>query len=109
MDQTLHGVATKQRKETKRTTIQKMVRRHNKEGGNHLEHEGNRQKAMEDIDGGPQAAVDGQSYTSDQTLSEISRSVDVPTGMNKVVDLSERFLFYLHQTRVSILTRKYSE
>ena len=32
-----------------------------KEGGNHLEQEGNRQKAMEDIDGGLHPAVDGQS------------------------------------------------
>ena len=33
MDQTLHGVATKEREEIKRTTMQKMARRHNKEGG----------------------------------------------------------------------------
>ena len=38
--------------EIKRTTEQKMARRHNKEGGNHLEQESNRQKTMEDIDGG---------------------------------------------------------
>ena len=34
MDQTLHRVATKERKEIKRTTKQKMARRNNKEGGN---------------------------------------------------------------------------
>ena len=52
VDQTLHGVATKEREEIKRTTMQKMVRRHNMEGGNHLEQESNRQKTMENIDGG---------------------------------------------------------
>ena len=40
-----------------------MARRHNKEGGNHLEHESNRQKTMEDIDGGLHPAVDGQSLS----------------------------------------------
>ena len=52
MDQTLHRVAIEEREVIKRKTIQKMARRHNKEGGNHLEQESNRQKAMEDIDGG---------------------------------------------------------
>ena len=50
MDQTLHKVATKEREEIKRTTKQKMARRHNKEGGNHLDQESDRQKTMEDID-----------------------------------------------------------
>ena len=36
-------------------------RRHNKEGGNHLEQESNRQKTMEGTDGGLHPAVDGQS------------------------------------------------
>ena len=61
MDQTLRRVATKEREEIKRTTMQNLARRHDKEGGNHLEQESNRQKAMEDIDGGLHAAVDGQS------------------------------------------------
>ena len=61
VDQTLHRVATKEREEIKRTTMQKMARRPNKEGGNRLEQESNRQKAMEDIDGGLHPAVDGQS------------------------------------------------
>ena len=38
-----------------------MARRHSKEGGNHLEQESNRQKTMEDADGGLHPAVDGQS------------------------------------------------
>ena len=38
-----------------------MVRRHNKEGGNHLDQESSRQKTMEDIDGGLHPAVDEQS------------------------------------------------
>ena len=42
MDQTLHRVATKEREEIKRTTKLKMARRHNKEGGDHLEQESNR-------------------------------------------------------------------
>ena len=33
----MHRVATKEREEIKRTTKQKMARRHNKEGGNHLD------------------------------------------------------------------------
>ena len=61
MDQTLHRVATTEREEMKGTTKQKMARRRNKGGGNHLEQESNRQKTMEDIDGGLHPAVDGQS------------------------------------------------
>ena len=41
--------------------MQKMARRHIKEGGNRLEQECNRQKDMEDIDGGLHPAVDRQS------------------------------------------------
>ena len=54
-------MATKEREEIKRTIKQKMARRHNKEGRNHLEQESNRQKTIEDIDGGLHPAVDGQS------------------------------------------------
>ena len=61
MDQTLHRVATKEREEIKRTTKQKMARRQNKEGENHLEQESNRQKTMEDTERGLHPAVDGQS------------------------------------------------
>ena len=53
--------ATKEREELKRTIRQKMARRHNKEGGNYLEQESNRQKTMEDTDGGLHPAGDGQS------------------------------------------------
>ena len=67
MDQTPHRLATKEREEIKRTTTQKMARRHNKEGGNHLEQEDNIQKAMEDIDGGLHPAVDGQSLGEVET------------------------------------------
>ena len=61
MDYALHRVATKEREEIKGTTKQKMARRHNKEGGNHLEQESNRQKTMEGIDGRLHSAVDGHS------------------------------------------------
>ena len=61
VDQKLHRVATKERDEIKATTKQKMARRHNKEGGNHLEQESNRHRTMEDTDGGLHPAVDGQS------------------------------------------------
>ena len=47
--------------EIKRTTKQKMARRHHKEGGNHLDQESNRQKTMADIDGGLHPALDEQS------------------------------------------------
>ena len=63
MDQTLHRVAAKEREEIKRTTKQKMARRHNKEGGNHLDQESNRQTTTEDIDGGLYLAVDEQSLS----------------------------------------------
>ena len=61
MDQTLHRVAAKEVEEIKRTTKQKMARRHNKEGGNHLDQDSNRQKTMEDTDRGLHPAVNGQS------------------------------------------------
>ena len=51
MNQTLHRVATNEREEIKRTTKQEMARRHNKEGGNHLDQESNRPKKMEDTRG----------------------------------------------------------
>ena len=54
-------MATKEREEIKRRTKQKMARRLNKEGGNHLDQESNRQKTMEDIDGRLHPGVDGQS------------------------------------------------
>ena len=57
----LHIVATKESEESKRTAKQKMAKQHNKEGGNHLDQESNRQKRMEDTDGGLHPAVDGQS------------------------------------------------
>ena len=38
-----------------------MAKRHNKEGGNRLEQESNRQKTLEGINGGLHATVDGQS------------------------------------------------
>ena len=45
----------------------KMARRHNREGGNHLDQESIRQTTMEDTDGELHPAVDGQS------LDETSR------------------------------------
>ena len=61
MDLTLFRVRAKEREEIKGTTMQKMAKRHSKEGGNHLEQESNRQKTMEGIDGGLHPALDGQS------------------------------------------------
>ena len=66
LNQTLHRVVTKEMEEIKRTTKQKMARRHNREGGNHLDQEGNRQTTMEDTDGGLHPAVDGQSLDEDE-------------------------------------------
>ena len=63
MDQTLHRVATKEREEIKKTTMQKMARRHNKEGGNHVKQESNRQEAMGDFEGGLHPEMDGQSLS----------------------------------------------
>ena len=67
MGQTLHRVTIKEREEIKRTTKQKMARRHNR-GGNHLDYDGNRQTTMEDIDGGLHPAVDGQSLDEDEDV-----------------------------------------
>ena len=61
VDQTLHRVATREREEIKGTALQKKARRHSKKGGNHLAQESNRQKTMEDIDGGLHPTMDGQS------------------------------------------------
>ena len=61
MDQTLHRVATKEREEIKGTTKQKMARRHNREGGNHLDQKRDRQRKVEDNGGGLHPAADGQS------------------------------------------------
>ena len=66
VEQSLHRVASKEREEIKRTTMQKMARQHNKEGGNHLEKESNRQKTMADNDGGLHPAVDGQSLSENE-------------------------------------------
>ena len=54
-------MATTEGEEIKRTTKQKMARRHNKERGNHLEQESNSQKTMEDTDRRLHPIVDGQS------------------------------------------------
>ena len=51
----------KEREEIKRTTMQTMARRHNKEGGNYLKQESNRHKAIGNTGGGLHSAVDGQS------------------------------------------------
>ena len=48
----MHRVATKW------TTKQELARRHNKEGGDQLELEINRQRTMEGTDGGLQPAVE---------------------------------------------------
>ena len=61
LHQTLHRVAINEREEIKGTTKQTMARRQNKEEGNHLEQESNRQRTMEGIDGGLHPAVDGHS------------------------------------------------
>ena len=61
VDQTRHRVATKEREEIEKTTKQKMARRHNKGGGDHLDQESNRQKTTEDIHRGLHPTVDGQS------------------------------------------------
>ena len=75
----LNRVATKEREEIKRTTKQRMARRHSKEGGNHLEQESNRQKTMEDIDGGLHPAVDcGQSLCARcKNFKETSRVQEI--------------------------------
>ena len=61
VDQTLHRMAAKEREEIKRTTKQKMARRHNKEGGNYLDQESNRQTTNGRHRWRLHPAVDGQS------------------------------------------------
>ena len=80
MDQTLHRVATKEREEIKRTTKQKMARQHNKAGRNHLDQESDRQKAMEDTDGGIHPAGAVQSLDERRKTKSIMYSVCFPTS-----------------------------
>ena len=70
--------------------MQKMARRHNNEGGNHLEQESNRQKATEDIDGGLHPAVDGQSLGESE--GETSSSSAFPSCISGVHHFWVRFL-----------------
>ena len=59
MDQTLYRMATKEREEIKRTTKQKMARRH--QGRREPpDQESDKQTTMEDTDGELHPAVDGQ-------------------------------------------------
>ena len=53
-----------------------MVRRHNKEGGNHLDHECNRQTTVEDTDGGLHPTVNGQSLDERQNKENTDRHVN---------------------------------
>ena len=76
MDQTLHRVATEEREEIKRTAKQKMARRRNGEGGNHLDQESNRKKIMEDTDGGLHPAVDRQSLDEDKDEDTVVLTTD---------------------------------
>ena len=55
------GNINPEKEEIMGTTKQKMARRHNKEGGNHLEQESNGQRTMEGIKEELYPAVDGQS------------------------------------------------
>ena len=67
----MHRVTAKEREAVERTTKQKMARCHlNREGGNHLDEESNRQTTMEDIDGGLHPVVDGQSLDEDEDEDE---------------------------------------
>ena len=85
MDQTLHRVAAKKKEEIKRTTKQKMARRHSKEGGYHLGQESNRQKTMEDFDGGRHPSVDGQRLGERRTR-DTARKVKARTAyLNEVL------------------------
>ena len=101
MDQTLRRVATKEREEIKKATKQKMTRRHNKEGANHLEQESNRQKTMEDIDGGLHPAVDGQSLISESVSVSVIRDVKQTNDVvgNKLLQATEHYLgIQIHTT-----------
>ena len=51
-----------------------MARRHSKEGGNQIEQESNRQKTMEDTDGGLHSAIDGQILDEGDLLTYAHRS-----------------------------------
>ena len=84
----LHRVATKEREEIKRTTKQKMARRLNREGGNHLDKESNSQTTMEDTDGGLHPAVDGQSLDEDEDKEEEVLCGEQDFACNKHTSLS---------------------
>ena len=74
--------------------MKKMARRYNKEGGNHLEQEGNRQKAMEDNDGRLHCSVDGQTLGEGEGEKTMEFSQRKPTEDRS--DLQQRMLPMLH-------------
>ena len=63
-----------------------MARRHNKEGGNHLDQESNRQKTVEDIYGGLHPAVDGQSLGERRTGKQQKAMENIDGGLHHAVD-----------------------
>ena len=63
-------MATKEREVIKRTTMQKIARQHRNEGGSHKEQESNRQKTMEDIDGGLNPVHPGLATVGGETLKQ---------------------------------------
>ena len=68
LDKVLHGVATKEKENTKRMTKHKLAGWHSKEGGNHLEQDSIRQTTVEGTDRGLHPLVD------EQRLSEVKCS-----------------------------------
>ena len=71
-----------------------MARRHNREGGNHLDQESNRQMTMEGIDGGLHPAVDGQSLDEDDD-DEFS-IILYHTTSSHIIQLTDTFTKLYH-------------
>ena len=81
-------MATKGREEIKGTPKQKMARQDDREGGNHLDQESNRQMTMEDIDGRLHPAVDGQSLDEgeEDKVTEILPCIIIVTDIQPCID-----------------------
>ena len=79
------------------STKQRMARPHNKEGGNHLEHENNIHKTMEHIDGGLHLALDGQNL-GEKWKGEIIVGWRGNAWLEH--NSSHRFIHYSHGSKV---------
>ena len=93
------NAATKDREDIKGTTKQKIARRHDKKGGNHLEQESIRQKTMEGIDGGLHPAAEGHSLGERRFLSAGNKD-----NINTTTSLTSNHHHWYHHSTLTFAT-----